>query len=311
MPTAPLVHSVRIVSLRHVATGPGDPTRDAWQRHLCDARTFQTAAHLKIEPLEARRIAEAAGGWVGAIRPPGAPADAPANVVLKIRPLVSPLSRLKAILGLGRAERHIRGAGLLALAKIPTARTLAGGLLRADGALCEFVAMERLEGQTLLRALLEASTGGIPVKLQHALARAAGHLVAELARNRLFNRDHKPSNIIVMGEFSASPRTDGTSVPLSSPRLALIDPVGVRREWSGNPTGELREMMSKMYIEALGCAVPPRRALCMRALTEIVGYEFRDRAVRSRAIREAWTACRRIIESHGDPRPKTNPLQAP
>jgi hypothetical protein len=93
------------------------------------------------------------------------------------------------------------------------------------------------------------------------------------------------------------------------PVLALIDPVGVRRDWSGARAGDRWEMMAKLYIEALGCGVPPRRSLCMRALVAVISDEFTDGAERDRRLRESWKRCRSLVESHGDPTPKTNPLE--
>jgi hypothetical protein len=136
--------------------------------------------------------------------------------------------------------------------------------------------MGAVEGRTLLRVM---DRGGLAVRQEQALARAVGAQVA--AFGATYNRDHKPSNLIVT-------REDGP------PTIAVIDCVAVA------DGADAERMFTSLVLEPLGCGCLPRRSLLARALA---GYTpDRDRR------RTIWRDVARRVREHGDPTPKVNPL---
>ena len=232
------------------------------------------------------------------------------ETVVKCREIDGIWARVKCALGRGKGDRHWRGAALLTGKGVKTARVLALARANVDGRDCELLVMEWVQGETLLRVMadLRAGTAGAPgVRAQHAIAKAVGEQIASM--EEVFNRDHKPSNVIVE-RWTAS-----------GAQVAIIDCEGVRR--TAIP-GAAR-MFASLVIEPTGCGVRPRRALLMRALRSCVhvsiGLNTPDAPVhRPRAIadlpradyrqmrRMAWDDAARTIAHHGDPTPRVNPL---
>lgn len=214
------------------------------------------------------------------------------EVVVKTRQLRGAWARLKCALGRGKGDRHWRGAALLAGKGVATARVLALARATIDGQESELLVMEFVPGPTLLGVMADVRAGrerggGPGVREQHALARAVGAQVAQMGD--LFNRDHKPSNLIV--------RSGG---------VVLIDCEGVRRAVI---PGAAR-MFASLLIEPTGCGVPPRRALRMRALLAWAeaGDPRGGRAAHRAAARELWAEAARVVSHHGDPTPRVDPL---
>lgn len=233
------------------------------------------------------------------------------EVVVKWWSIAGPLDSLRVAMGRGRADRHVAGTKLLLDAGIAAPRVHALVNHRHGAARGQLIVMQRLPGKTLLQHLAD---GGLSVRRQHALARAAGRLVQALCDSNLHNRDGKPSNIIV------------TSVSDQDATLAFIDTAGVRRCRLGPPPSAI--MLKNLLVEPLGCGVLPRRALIMRgyrwdkpaldAAPAQADDEFDEqfdergpRYVREESImnrRVDWDLIARHIREHGDPRPRINPL---
>ncbi|MBX3403303.1 MAG: hypothetical protein KF699_07830 [Phycisphaeraceae bacterium] len=212
------------------------------------------------------------------------------EVVVKVREVRGAWERLKCAVGRGKGDRHWRGAALLAGKGVATARVFVLARAMIGGCECELLAMEFVHGPTLLQRMAAAHRGeaGAPgTREQHALARAAGAQIAHMGE--LFNRDHKPSNLIVRGG-----------------EIVVIDCEGVRRAVI---PGAAR-MFASLLIEPTGCGVPPRRSLRMRALLAWAraGDPRGDRASHRAAAREVWAEAARVVRHHGDPTPRVDPL---
>lgn len=267
-----------IEGVRIVRTIRGEDAA-AWRDALGDGAWMSSASELKAE---------------GGSRVVGA-AVRGRGVVVKVRELRGAWARLKCVLGRGKGDRHWRGAALLAGKGVATARVLALARARVDGAESELLVMERVEGVTLLRVMAYVRSGapGAPgVREQHALARAVGRQVAQMGE--LFNRDHKPSNLMVEGIGGAEPR------------VVLIDCEGVRRAVI---PGAAR-MFASLVIEPTGCGVPPRRGLMMRALRAWAEGAGAPASMKERRSMERmmWAEAARVVAHHGDPTPRVNPL---
>jgi len=210
-------------------------------------------------------------------------------------------SRAPAALGRTRLARQWTGAELLIEHGLPTVEPVLMWAGRSSkGHHAETLVLERVEGATLLRTLAASS---LPVREQHRLAEEAGRLTARLERAGLLNRDHKPSNIIVR-------RPDSRSDANGHTRLVLIDTAGVTRR-SGH-TAE--RMLFNLLVEFIGAATQPRRALLVRALrayAEETDYvpPRSNRIEHHRALAEITRRIERMLERHGDPTPKDDPLK--
>ena len=208
------------------------------------------------------------------------------EVVVKRWTLASLGARLKSAAGMGRADRHWRNALWLRERGIGTARCLALATERRGGALARWLVMEYVPGPTLLELMRSGRS-----RRQHAAAREVGRQLADFAAVRAFNRDHKPSNLIV--------RDVGGGLD-----SAVLDCVAIRR-------GRRPErMLASLVIEPSGCGVPVRSALAMRVLGSFLGDDRPDGA--ARAIRNRlWAAVSERVRAHSDPRPRVNPLAPP
>ncbi len=209
--------------------------------------------------------------------------------VIKAVQYTSALDRLKATLHLSRGWRHWRGASWLISRNIPTAKPylLASGTDSATGAAVEWLIMERLNGPTILEVLrdIRDDTTNLSVKQEHKIAAALGVLASELVAQGRFNRDHKPSNLILTGWDQAH----------GDPIIAIIDCVAIRK-CRRFDFKAMRRMLASLVIEPAGVGVLPRRSLVMRGLAEIQGQSW-------------WREIERAVRLHGDPTPRINPLR--
>ncbi len=213
------------------------------------------------------------------------------EVVLKRWALNSAWARLRHALRLSRAWRQWRGSVLLNAAGIPAARGLL--IARADGA--AWLVLERVPGLSLLHHIAGRVEPALPARAEHGLARAVGQLVLAHRVARVFNRDGKPSNIIVAPPGAPLPGADGTA---PAHRPVVIDTVGVRAAW---PRGGLITMLKNLCMEPLGHGCLPRRALLARVVATV---EPGPRAAR----RALWRAVARAVRAHGDPTPRVDIL---
>jgi len=202
--------------------------------------------------------------------------------------------RAKILIGASRAARQWRGAEKLARAGIPAASPLA--LARDSDALSEWLVLKFVPGRTLIDTLDHPPPS---VKAQHALAAAVGAQVGAIVNAGVYNRDHKPSNLIV-------PSGDG---PVN---ITVLDTVAIRR----CPPGSIRraaQMLASLHIEPTGLKCAARRALRARSVIEAsrtiiakTGVATRRSTIRA-VVRLLWEAASEAVASHGEPRPRVDP----
>lgn len=189
-----------------------------------------------------------------------------------------------------QALRHWRAARWLASIGVRTAEPWAIFRRRVDGSLHETLVMEALPGRTLLHHLDEIARGvsALGARERHSIAAEVGAQIGAITSAGKFNRDHKPSNLIVVE--GAPPGA----------RVAVIDCVGIRPDRLR--VGSAR-MLASLMIEptGMGCAAP--RPLRMRCLAALLGGSPRS------ARKAAWRAVEAMIEQHGDPTPRADPLR--
>lgn len=272
--------------LTRIRIAPGEPPAAVWREALEDPHWAQRAVTLKEE----------GDDWVrrGTLRIGGQTRE----VVVKRRRARGPVEALKALAGHGRLLRQWRGASWLASRGIPTARPLA--LVQRIGPLGaeEILATEALSGRSLLEHLAQHD---LPPKRRRILAAAAGRLAARIALGGRFNRDHKPSNLIV------------TRLTDADAEIAVIDTVAIRLGYTD--LWGLERMLASMVIEPIGCGCAPHprelRVAVRAAAAEVVRERKRPSSLVPVLAWYLWRAAATIIEAHGDPTPRVNPLGSP
>lgn len=220
-------------------------------------------------------------------------------VVVKISRL-SGVERVRSLLRATRAFAQWSGSERLAGAGIATARPLAIADDTVGGA--QWLVMECAPGRPLIEvmALVDRGTSGAPGPAeQHAIARAVGSQIASISAAGLFNRDHKPSNLIV---------ERGSGSGGGGPTVRVVDTVAIRRVRAGE-WRFARRMMASLVIEPAGCGVRVRRGLCLRVLEAFVEAQGElTRESRRAALRGGWSSVAALVRAHGDPTPRDNPL---
>jgi len=212
------------------------------------------------------------------------------DCILKSTPLTSPKRRVQALLRRSPAWKHWRAAHWLYAHGIDTAPPLA--LLRCahKHAPSECLVLAFLPGGTVLDHL---AARDLSPAAEHRLAEAVATLACRLASQGVRNRDAKPSNLIV------------TEITTRLATLAVIDCADLRRVRS-SPEHAVAEMLASAFIEPLGCTLPPRRALCARAVRTAARTLDPDHA--SAATKRLWHHVAAIVAAHGDPTPADHPL---
>lgn len=278
-----------------------------WIAALADPRWLAGSTLLKRDGLAWVRRATLTG-----------PAGDSVDCIVKVAPVRGFAGWLRtAVLGpLGIAPtalaRQWRGAQQLAGLGVATPTPLLQARARCEAAPVEVLLTEYLPGRSLLEHMA-APLG--PARADHALADAAGELVAALIAGGLLNRDHKPSNILV----------------LDDQRLALLDCVGLCKAVTRDVVAGPARMLASMVIEPLGCRCLPRRTLRRRALRAFLHARWHqggpaptdaatpttpdppdppNRQWERASARAFWAAVAQLVDRHGDPTPAVWPLPA-
>lgn len=232
-----------------------------------------------------QRLKDDGGSWVRRARFSGR------EVVIKCRPHGAN-EALKRTLRSTRGDRQWRGASWLMRHGFSTAKPLLLADAFVDGVRSELLVTAYIDARSVLEHL---AAGDLSVGEQHEVARALGRMIAEMDRRGRWNRDGKPSNLLLE-------RDDAGAF-----RIVVIDTVAIRR---AREFTSVWRALANLYIEPLGCGVPPRRSLCARAVREVVGAPPRGDARHDWELVRGvtWGKVREIIAAHGDPTPRVNPL---
>lgn len=292
----------------------GTSRRAAWQSRTgrCEGRyavgNGVCAIQVRVDKVIRVAAGEEAAGWRDALSAPGVLDGAKVlkedggswvrrarvmgrDVVVKCRVLSTVERRVKHLVGMGHGAKHWRGAELLMQAGIATGKPLALVRAEIDGKGCEVLVLEWVEGTTLLEWMAASKERTLSALDEHLIAKAVGKQLS-LFGQAVFNRDHKPSNLIVVAGKK-------------EPEITIIDCVGVARpqRWR-----EPVEVLAPLVFEPLGCGVLPRRTLIARALRAYAeGRGLQGDAVNP-FVRKLWVDMTVVVIEHGDPRPRVDPL---
>lgn len=197
------------------------------------------------------------------------------GVIAKSMSLASQRDRAKAAARHHRLWRQWRGSEQLA-GIVPTAPLIALYQGERDDLPVLTLLMGRVPGPTLLDQLAKDQADD--------LAGPVGELLGRLIRHRLYNRDPKPSNLIVAAQG-----------------LTTIDTVAIRR--TIRPVRSLTRMLAALVLEPTGVGSSPSRAWLTRAVASAV-----DRAGLGCDPAAILARVDAVVAGHGDPTPRDNPL---
>ncbi len=221
------------------------------------------------------------------------------DVVVKVREMRGLKERIKLWADNTRGVRHWNGAEWLMSQGIATARPYVLAIERRPEGMREWLVLRMLSGKTLLQHMADQD---LSVKQEHSLARQLARQMYSLTMANRFNRDHKPSNLILV------PDTEGF-------RPALIDCVGIRK--GGHM---FWRMFHALAVEPTGLGILPRKAIRARVIREFNRVEFetdpfyangRNFRVLQRTRRVLWSIVSKSLNRHGNPTPVVNPLATP
>jgi hypothetical protein len=268
---------------------------------------------MNIDRVHVRRAARGTDpeAWARALRGPLAgralKSDGPAwvrrctllgrDVVVKCRPHGA-REGLKRLFGRTRGDRHWRGAEWLVSRGFHTAEPILLADALVDHIPSELLITEFVDAPSLLD-LLAAHPSRLGVKQEHEVARAVARLVHAMLLEGRYNRDGKPSNLLI------APTLDGEGGAF---RVIVLDCVAIRR---GRSFRVYKRSLVNLLLEPMGTGCMPRLALCARVVHELVGPPPLDPQERSsRWVDRAysWYKVKEYIEAHGDPTPRVSPL---
>lgn len=210
--------------------------------------------------------------------------EATLDIVVKVHGAASIRDRIRALAGSTRLRRQRLGAQILQRAGIATAAPLAAGISSDDtGRPSEWLALESVPGVSLLEALHHATP-----ERATGLASQLGELIGQMVTGKspVFNRDQKPSNIIVS--------TPG--------ELVVVDTVGVRALAAMPRERAVARMVASALIEPAGCGVRLPKTFAANILAGLAPSFDPVTLARVAAMVSS------ILREHGDPTPRINPL---
>lgn len=236
----------------------------------------------------------------GAVASAGVRINAPATLLIKAR-FLNITDRLKLLVGRSRMQRQWRGASELRHLNLSVGRPLIHGVSTLAGKGVEVLVTEFVPGTTLLHHLRDKSLSGS--ESRHISREVARAIVAMVRRGR-FNRDFKPSNLIV-----SEPEEGGMR------HIAQIDTVAIRRCNPARFDIAPVHMLTCLMLEPIGCGCPPTTRQRLRLLRDVVtAWNDENDAtelepdIRRSGIITLGKLVAAEINAHGDPRPRDNPL---
>jgi tRNA A-37 threonylcarbamoyl transferase component Bud32 len=218
------------------------------------------------------------------------------DVVLKTTALTGLKGFIQPIMGTTRAHRQWAGTQWLRSVGLHAPRALAIIRGTRDTTRAECLVMEHVPGHTLLwhiaRGTIAESPDGPGAR---AIAYAVGRDIARIIKAGRFNRDHKPSNLVVE-----------TITPAA--RIAIVDAVAILPIKATERGDAMGRMLAALMIEPAGVGHPAPEPFLSRVAQslahEIAGAQ--DAETWAKAMLER---ARTIVKAHGDPKPRHDPLR--
>ncbi|MEM1330263.1 MAG: hypothetical protein AAGG07_06865 [Planctomycetota bacterium] len=205
---------------------------------------------------------------------------------MKVARLSGPKRALQSLTRSTRGHRAWDGTDRLARAGCDTATPRALVTGTSVGTATEALFTDWLDGQTVLDAL----RGDLPNQELPTLARHTGAAISRMVTRGLYNRDHKPSNLIVLGTDRPPAVIDTVAIR----RFRLLDRAAL--------TQHAAHMLACLAIEPTGVGAPEADIRLLRVASAACAEELQVASAR-----QLFRASVKRVINHGDPRPKDPP----
>lgn len=217
------------------------------------------------------------------------------DLVLKTTALTGLKGFIQPLMGTTRAHRQWSGTEWLRTVGLHAPRPLAIIRGTRDATRAECLVMEHIPGHTLLWHIARGTIAEAPDGPgARAIAYAVGRDIARLVKAGRFNRDHKPSNLVIE-----------TITPAA--RIAIVDAVAILPIKETERGDAMGRMLASLMIEPAGVGHPAPEPFLAR-VAQSLAHE-----IAGASDAEAWAdamldRARAIVRTHGNPRPKHDPL---
>ncbi len=223
--------------------------------------------------------------------------------MLRSRDLVLKTCRSKGVKGLlqglsrsGRSHRQWQGSEWLRSIGVASPNCVAIVRGNRDGVSVETLVTEYVPGHTLLWQIARGVVHDDPESPgSRAIAYAVGRDMAQIIKSGRYNRDHKPSNLVVT---HAAP-------PIAS--ISTVDAVAILPVKLKDRVDGIARMIASLLIEPMGSGHPMPPAF-LRRIVESLAHEMVDAANVESWTHELTARAERLVESHGNPTPEHDPL---
>lgn len=218
------------------------------------------------------------------------------DVVLKSARVRGLKGTLQGLTSRSRAHRQWRGSEWLRANGLSAPNCVAIMAGKRDGDSIETLILEYIPGHTLLWQIARGIIKDDPESpASRALAYSVGRDISRLVKAGRFNRDHKPSNIVVS--------TPGPPVAT----LALVDAVAIMPLKPANRSDAMARMLAALLIEPKGIGHPVPEPF-IRRVAHALAHEMVGATEADAWARDMLAWADRIVAAHKDPTPTHDPL---
>lgn len=218
------------------------------------------------------------------------------DIVLKTRRSTGIKGMIEGITRSGRSHRQWQGSDWLRSIGVSSPNCIAIARGTRDGVAVETLVTEHVPGHTLLWQVARGLIHEDPESpASRAVAYAVGRDIAQIIKSGRFNRDHKPSNLVVT---HAAP-------PIA--KITTVDAVAILPVKLKDRVNAMARMIASLLIEPIGIGHPMPPTF-MRRVVESLGHEIVDPPNVEPWTRELIAQAERLVEEHGDPTPEHDPL---
>jgi tRNA A-37 threonylcarbamoyl transferase component Bud32 len=218
------------------------------------------------------------------------------DVVLKSRVLRGLKPRVQGMLGRSRSHRQWNGSEWLRSQGLQSPRCLLAAVGERDGQTVETLVLEYAPGHTLLWQIARGVImEGPDSPASRAIAYTLGRDLAIMIKAGRFNRDHKPSNIVV------------TTPGPPAAALSIVDAVAIVPFKPARRSEAMARMIASLLIEPRGIGHPVPESFIHRTVLSLA-HEMVGATEAEAWTRDMLAWAQRIVAAHKDPVPTHDPL---
>ncbi len=203
---------------------------------------------------------------------------------------------VQGLVSSSRAHRQWAGSEWLRSVGVAAPRCVAIIRGTRDGSPVETLATEYVPGHTLLWQIARGVVkDDADSPASRAIAYAVGRDIAQIIKSGRFNRDHKPSNLVVT---DAGP-------PIA--KIATVDAVAIQPLKPEDRAEGIAKMVAALIMEPKGTG-NPMPASMLRRIVDALAHEMVGPGNAETWTGDMLTRANRLVEAHGDSTPEHDPL---